>query len=123
MIYTQALAVETNLVSCHSSSNIKSSALSSRIFTKLCFEINVESTQLSLHTEIRWMSKGKVLYEVNEELAVFFLRKNEIQRLTQPRREELNPVAYLADMFGSLNQLNTQTHFRVALTVQAVVIR
>jgi hypothetical protein len=28
---------------------IKSSALSSRIFTKLCFEMNAESTQLLLH--------------------------------------------------------------------------
>jgi hypothetical protein len=54
---------------------IKSSALSLRIFTKLRFEMNAESTQLSLHTEVRWLSKGKVLkrvYDLHEELAVFF---------------------------------------------------
>jgi hypothetical protein len=69
---------------------IKSSALSSRIFTKLCFEMNAESTQLLLHTEVRWLSKGKVLkrvYHLHEELAVSFTekRKNGIQIFIQPR--------------------------------------
>jgi hypothetical protein len=39
---------------------IKSSALNSRNFTKLCFEMNAESTQLLLHTEVKWLSKGSL---------------------------------------------------------------
>jgi hypothetical protein len=39
---------------------IKSSALSSRIFTKLCFEMKAESTQRLLHTEVKWLSKSRL---------------------------------------------------------------
>jgi hypothetical protein len=89
---------------------IKSSALSSRIFTKLCFEINAESTQLLLHTEVRWLFKGKVLkrmYDLHEELAVFFTEKGKMEfKYLFSRDEKLNQIAYLADMFGLLNQLN-----------------
>jgi hypothetical protein len=57
---------------------INSSALNSRIFTKLCFEMNAESTQLLLRTEVRWLSKVKVLklvYDFHEKLAVFSTEK------------------------------------------------
>jgi hypothetical protein len=68
----------------------KSSVLSSRIFTTLCFEMKAESTRLLLHTEVRWLSKGKVLkrvHDLHKELVVFFHRerKNGIQRFIQSR--------------------------------------
>jgi hypothetical protein len=89
---------------------IKSSTSSSRIFTKLHFEMNAESTQLLLNTEVRWLSKGKVLkrvYDLHGELAVFFTEKVKIEfRDLFSQDEEFNQIAYLAGMFGLLNQLN-----------------
>ena len=38
---------------------IKSHALNTRIFTNLCDEMESEFTNLILHCEIRWLSKGK----------------------------------------------------------------
>jgi hypothetical protein len=56
------------------------------------------------------MSKGKVLKHVSDshkELAVFFSDEGEMQfKDLFSQDKKFNETAYLADMFGLLNQLN-----------------
>jgi hypothetical protein len=62
-----------------------------------------------LHTNIRWLSKGKVLFRFyqlrNELLDIFATEKPEFAALI---KEETwcSKVSYLADIFGHLNSLN-----------------
>ncbi len=57
---------------------IKGSALNSRLFEALCTEIGAEHTHLLFHTEVRWLSKGRVVsrvYELRDEIRAFLTEK------------------------------------------------
>ena len=58
---------------------IKMRPLKRRLFTKLCVSMEAQHYTLIQHTQIRWLSKGKVLfhfYELREELLTFCLQEN-----------------------------------------------
>ncbi|KAL4097758.1 hypothetical protein QTP88_022480 [Uroleucon formosanum] len=90
---------------------VKSKALNTRIFKKLCVELDSEYDTLLFHTEVRWLSKGnmlKRLYELKEEMKLFLNEKDsELLEKFCDLKFELQ-FAYLVDIFEHLNHLNLQ---------------
>lgn len=88
---------------------IKSKSLNSRLFTILCNEMGSDHKKLLLHTEVRWLSRGKILsrlFELKDEARIFLLERN--NKLSEHFLDEqwLAILGYLADIFEKLNCLN-----------------
>lgn len=111
--------------------HIKAHALQSRIFANICAEMGEEHKALLLHTEVRWLSRGKVfnrLYELREDVRIYFERSVENKKRKKAQTKEdakpitksieelfleainnkewLSQLAYLSDIFGRLNEFN-----------------
>ena len=88
---------------------IKSKALNSRLFGALCVEMDSDFETLLMHTEVRWLSKGKALkraFVLREEVEQFLEKdKNSIKTHIKDM-DWLTSFAYLVDIFESLNELN-----------------
>ena len=88
---------------------IKARALNSRVFTIMCNDMGVEHDKLLLHTEVRWLSRGKVLlrlFELRAEVRLFLI--DIISPFQNLFCDDvwLSKLAYLADIFRFLNELN-----------------
>ena len=89
---------------------IRHKALNSRIFEMLCEEMGSQYTQLLLHAEVRWLSRGKILtrlFVLREEIKLFFQQQNN-QKFQELLSDDkwVAKLAYLADIFSLLNELN-----------------
>ena len=88
---------------------IRGRAVNSLLFKAFCDDLGKEHQYLLFHTEVRWLSRGKVLSRVAElviEVAVF-LREHgpvELATLFDDNRFQLK-IFYLADIFSLLNEL------------------
>jgi hypothetical protein len=91
---------------------IKRSALHTRLFKKLCSDMNSEHETLLFHTEVRWLSKGNMLsrlYQLREEVKLFLTNKENKELLDQFSQLKFQiHFAYLVDFFAQLNKLNLQ---------------
>lgn len=88
---------------------IKSGALNSRLFYKLCEENEQNVKSLLLHSEVRWLSRGKCLFrlfQLRHEVLEFLNNKNSDLKNYFCDSKWLIKLAYLVDIFTMLNNLN-----------------
>ncbi|XP_059902122.1 SCAN domain-containing protein 3-like [Gadus macrocephalus] len=84
---------------------IKARPLNKRIFAQLC-EDEAHQTLL-LHTEVRWLSRGRVLVrfmELKNQIRDFLTVHN--QKLSEEMTDEFLIKTYLADIFSLFNEAN-----------------
>ena len=80
---------------------IESLAMNSRLFSVICNEMGAHFKQLLFHSEVRWLSRSKVLarlYDLREEARLFL---SEISSPLLHHMEDMNWVAmfaYLSDI-------------------------
>lgn len=88
---------------------IKARALNSRLFSLMCEDMGAKYQTLLLHTEVRWLSRGKTLtrlFELRSEVFRFLSEQNHDMKHLFNDEEWLSRLAYLADIFDRLNTLN-----------------
>ena len=88
---------------------IKAHSLNDRIFRQLCHENEEEFERLLLHTEVRWLSKGKCLqrfYDLYDSVIDFFKFKLLDEKVSSDLESRRADVAYLSDIFKKLNEVN-----------------
>ncbi|XP_068247742.1 zinc finger BED domain-containing protein 5-like [Palaemon carinicauda] len=95
---------------------IKSSPLKSRLFEQLCKGMDSQHVRLLMHTEVRWLSKGKVLtrvHELHKELIVFFDQEKQGKFCEHLRCELwMSKLEYLTEIFSLLNNTNSSMQGR-----------
>lgn len=86
---------------------IKSHPKTERLFKVFCEEMNEDYVRLLLHTQVRWLSKGKCLerFVVLYDTIVEFGADHELFQFLKSE-EARYLICYLADIFGKLNVLN-----------------
>ena len=87
---------------------INGKALNTRLFKALCEEMGSKHTKLLFHTEVSWLSRGKVLthlFELQDEVMLLMHHSDEpYDRMHD--FQWLAKLAHLADVFSPLNTLN-----------------
>ncbi|KAF2352089.1 Ribonuclease H-like domain [Trinorchestia longiramus] len=101
---------------------IKSRDVNSRIFKELCKEMGEKYEVLLYHTDVRWLSRGKVIHRVIELRKAIqeFLEQKESPFATKfTDKEWLARLCYLADIFAELNSGNLQLQGRNTTVINA----
>ena len=90
---------------------VKSSALHTRLFRRLCKDMGSELIKLLYYTKVRWLSKGNVLsrvFELRDELKIFLNVVKPELAVHFCDSKFIACLAYLVDIFDCLNTLNVK---------------
>ncbi|XP_077966899.1 zinc finger BED domain-containing protein 5-like [Styela clava] len=88
---------------------VKTSALNTRLFARLCEDLNSDHMCLLYHTEVRWLSRGNItkrVFELRQELLTFFQDKRQDFKKNLENEAFILQLAYLSDIFQALNDVN-----------------
>ncbi|XP_067943022.1 zinc finger BED domain-containing protein 5-like [Watersipora subatra] len=95
---------------------VKGSALQTRLFHKLCKDMDAVHSSLLFYTKVRWLSKGNMLlnfFNLRAEVNEFLKTHNKPKLLASMQVESCHrSLAYLVDIFGSINEVNTKMQGR-----------
>ncbi|XP_055644976.1 zinc finger BED domain-containing protein 5-like [Toxorhynchites rutilus septentrionalis] len=94
---------------------IKARPKNSRLFKTLCDEMGSQYSTLLLHTEVRWLSRGKTLsrlFELRSEVRTFLSGHDFALGEKLKNDQWLIMLAYLADIFQKMNELSVSMQGR-----------
>lgn len=109
---------------------IKTRPLQSRLFQLLCEEMGSVHVQLLLHTEVRWLSRGRVLtrlFELHNEAWIFLSDSKFPLSDRLSNFEWLVKLSFLSDIFNHINGVNLSlqgksvTAFQVQNKIEATI--
>ena len=131
IIHREHLAAKTLSEELHSVLNdvvkivnfIKGRALNARLFRLLCQEMGADHEHLLYHSGVRWLSRGKVLsrvFELLSEVTAFLeSAEHELVGVIKKRSWKIY-LAYLADIYGKINELNLSLQGRQKTMIETV---
>ena len=99
---------------------IRSQGLNHRQFTSFLADMDSEYGELLYHTEVRWLSRGKVLkrfFALSNEIASFIKMKNKAVPLLTDSTFQCN-LAFLTDITDHLNALNLKLQGKKQIITQ-----
>ena len=88
---------------------VKTSALNSRLFARLCQDVGSDHQCLLFYTEVRWLSRGNMtrrVLELRHELLIFLIEKNHECKDGLKHDDFISRLAYLLDIFQNFNHIN-----------------
>ncbi|KAF2364600.1 Zinc finger BED-type [Trinorchestia longiramus] len=101
---------------------IKSRDVNSRIFKELCKEMGEKYEVLLYLTDVRWLSRGKVIHrviELRKAIQEFLKQKGSPFATKFTDKEWLARLCYLAEIFAELNSGNLQLQGRNTTVIDA----